>query len=91
LSILNKKGKKMSAIGQILNINQNMHIPAYLYAEHIAQMKFSDEFSKIAAKEKEDKVKEVREVEESSEIDTNISKDEQRENAKQAHHIDLKG
>jgi len=85
----------MSQIGQIININQNMHIPAYMYAENIAQMKFVDEFNKIAAKEKEDKVKEVREVEESSEIDTNISKDEQKENAKNTtrdlRHIDLKG
>jgi hypothetical protein len=81
----------MSQIGQIININQNMHIPAYLYAEHIAQMKFSDEFSKIAAKEKEDKVRKVRKVEETDKIDTNLTKDEQRENAKQIHHIDLKG
>jgi len=85
----------MSNISQIININQNMHIPAYLYAEHIAQMKFADEFSKIVAKEKEDKVREVREVEETNEIDTNISKDEQRENAKNTlrhlKHIDLKG
>ena len=81
----------MNSIGQIININQNMHIPAYLYAEQIAQMKFSDEFSKIAAKEKEDKVREVREVEETHEIDTNVTKDEQRENAKQTHHINLKG
>jgi hypothetical protein len=81
----------MSQIGQIININQNMHIPAHLYAEHIAQMKFADEFAKIAAKEKEDKVQEVREVEESNAIDENPSKDEQREYAKQVHHIDLKG
>jgi hypothetical protein len=80
----------MNQIGQIININQNMHIPAYLYAEHITQMKFSDEFAKIAAKEKEDKVKEVRKVEEVDKIDTNSAKDEQRENAKQTH-IDLKG
>ena len=81
----------MSLIGEVTNINQNMHIPAYLYAEQLASMKFSDEFNKIAAKEKEDKVREVREVEEASEIDTNIAKDEQRENAKQTHHLDIKG
>jgi len=85
----------MSQIGQIININQTMYVPAYIYGEHIAQMKFADEFSKLAAREKEDKVREVREVEESSEIDTNISKDEQRENAKDTtrhlKHIDLKG
>jgi len=81
----------MNSIGQILNINQNMHIPAYLYAEQIAQMKFSDEFSKIEAKEKEDKVEEIKEIEESNEIDENTTKDEQRENAKQTYHINLKG
>jgi len=81
----------MSQIGQIININQNMHIPAYLYAEQIAQMKFSDEFSKIVAKEKEDKIRKVRKIEEAGKIDENLSKDEQRENAKQTHHIDLKG
>jgi len=82
----------MSMIGQVTNINQNMHIPAYIVAEHIANMKFADEFSKIAAKEKEDKVQEVREVEESHEIDENPSKDEARENAKNnIRHIDLKG
>jgi len=80
----------MNQIGQIININQNMHIPAYLYAEHIAQMKFSDEFNKIIAKEKEEKIKEVKKVEEIEKVDENLTKDEQRENAKQ-HHIDLKG
>ena len=82
----------MSMIGEITNINQNVHIPSYLYSEQLASMKFADEFSKITAKEKKDKVEEVREVEESSEIDTNISKDAQRENAKQTlRHLDIKG
>ena len=81
----------MNLISQVTNINQNVFIPSYLYAEQLASMKFSDEFNKIAAREKEDKVKEVREVEEANEIDTNIAKDEQRENAKQTHHLDLKG
>jgi len=81
----------MSLIGEVTNINQNVFIPSYLYAEQLASIKFADEFGKIAAKEKKDKVEEIRDVEESSEIDTNIAKDEQRENAKQTHHIDLKG
>jgi hypothetical protein len=79
-------------IGQVININQNMHIPAYIAAEHIASMKFADEFAKLAAKEKEDKVREVRKVEESHEIDENPAKDEQREYAKDTvRHIDIKG
>jgi len=82
----------MSMIGQVTNINQNMHIPAYIVAEHIASMKFADEFAKIAAKEKEDKIQEVKKVEETHEIDENATKDEQRENAKNnLRHIDLKG
>jgi len=82
----------MSFIGQVNNINQTMYIPAHIVAEHLASMKFADEFAKIAAKEKEDKVQEVRKVEESSEIDENHTKDEQRENAKQTiRHIDIKG
>lgn len=82
----------MSLIGQVTNINQNMHIPAYIVAEHLASMKFADEFAKITAKEKRDKVEEVRKVEESHEIDANLTKDEQKENAKNTiRHIDLKG
>jgi len=82
----------MSMIGQVLNINQNMHIPAYMYAEQLASMQFADEFAKISAKEKRRKVEEVREVEKSHEIDENITKDEQRENAKETiRHIDIKG
>jgi len=82
----------MSLIGQVTNINQNMHIPAHIVAEHLASMKFADEFSKIVAKEKRDKVEEVRKVEETHEIDENLTKDEQRENAKNTvRHIDIKG
>ena len=82
----------MSLIGEVTNINQNVFIPSYLYAEQLANIKFSDEFAKIKAKEKKDKVEEIRDVEESSEIDTNIAKDEQRENVKQnLRHLDIKG
>jgi hypothetical protein len=82
----------MSFIGQVTNINQTMYVPAHIVAEHLASMKFADEFAKIQAKEKEDKVREVRKVEESHEIDDNLAKDEQRENAKQTvRHIDIKG
>ena len=82
----------MSLISQVTNINQNMHIPAHIVAEHLASMKFADEFAKIAAKEKRDKVEEVRKVEEIHEIDTNITKDSQKEYAKDTiRHIDIKG
>ena len=82
----------MSFIGQVTNINQTMYVPAHIVAEHLASIKFADEISKLQAKEKEDKVQEVREIEESHEIDENIAKDEQRENAKQSiiRHIDIK-
>jgi hypothetical protein len=65
-----------------------MHIPAHIISEHIASMKFADEFAKITAKEKEDKVKEVRKVEEAHKIDTNNTKREEKEIVR---HIDLKG
>jgi ribosomal protein L25 (general stress protein Ctc) len=82
----------MNITGQIVNINQNMHIPAHIVAEKIASDKFADEFAKIAAKEKEDKVEEVREIEEIYKADDNLAKDEQRELAKEeVRHIDIKG
>ena len=82
----------MSFIGQVVNINQTMYVPAHIVAEHLASMKFADEFSKIEAKEKNDKVRKLRKVEEANEIDKNLTKDEQRENAKQTvRHIDIKG
>jgi hypothetical protein len=83
----------MSFIGQVTNINQTMYVPAHIVAEHLASIKFANDFAKIQAKEKEEKVREIREVEETHEIDDNLIKDEQRENAKQSiiRHIDLKG
>jgi len=82
----------MSFIGQVVNINQTMYVPAHIVAEHLASMKFADEFAKIEAKEKNDKVRKLRKVEEAHEIDSNLTKDEQKENAKQTiRHIDIKG
>jgi len=82
----------MSFIGQVTNINQTMYVPAHIIAEHIASIKFADELSKLEAKEKDDKIKEVRKVEKSQETDTNATKDEYREYAKDTlRHIDLKG
>jgi len=82
----------MSFIGQITNINQNMHIPTYLYAEQVASEKFADEFAKISAQEKEEKVRKIREIEKSNQIDENSTKDEYREFSKQTlRHIDIKG
>jgi len=82
----------MSFLGQVTNINQTMYIPAHIVSEHLASMKFADEFAKIAAKEKEDEIQEVRKVEESHEIDENPTKDEQKQNAKETiRHIDIKG
>ena len=78
----------MSITFQVLNINQNMHIPAHIISEHIASMKFADEFAKIEAKEKEEKVEKVKKVQESEEIDENNTKREEKEIVR---HIDLKG
>ena len=79
----------MSLIGQVVNINQNMHIPAHIVAEHIASMKFADEFAKIASKQKQTKLQEVRQVEKTHNIDKNGIKKNTKE--KLFHHIDLKG
>ena len=82
----------MSFIGQVTNINQTMYVPAHIVAEHLASMKFADEFAKIQAKEKQDEIEDIRKVEESHEIDDNVAKDEERQKAKQTiKHIDLKG
>jgi len=82
----------MSFIGQVTNINQTMYVPAHIVAETLASIKFADEFSKLAAKEKEDKVQETRKVEKAHEIDSNHTKEEEREKAKQTlRHIDIKG
>ena len=78
----------MSFISQVTNINQNMHIPAYLYAEQVATMKFADELSKLRAEEKELKVPKIKEPEKVTAIDNNNSK---REIKEQVTHIDLKG
>jgi len=77
----------MSLIGQVVNINQNMHIPAHIIAEHLASVKFSEEFVRIAAKEKNDKVPKIKKVEKSQEIDERNAKQEEKERVK---HIDLK-
>ena len=53
----------MGLIGQITLINQNMHIPSIIAADHIAREVVSEEVKKISAKEKEDKVEEIKEVE----------------------------
>jgi len=82
----------MSFIGQVTNINQTMYVPAHIVAEHIGSIKFADELSKLEAKEKEDKIKEIRKIEESQKTDTNTTKDEYREYAKDTlRHINLKG
>ena len=77
----------MSITFQVLNINQNMHIPAHIISEHIASMKFADEFAKITAKEKQDKVNKIKKVEETHKIDTNSNKKDR----EKMYHIDIKG
>jgi len=82
----------MNLVGQITNINQNMHIPAHIIAEKIASDKFADEFSKIAAKEKEEEVEKIKDVEEMDKADNDLTKEEEREIAKEnIRHIDIKG
>ena len=78
----------MSLIGQVLNINQTMYVPAHIVAEHLASIKFADDFAKIAAEQKKRKVEAIPDVEKPMEIDENNTKADEREKYK---HIDLKG
>ena len=77
----------MSITFQVTNINQNMHIPAHIIAEEVASLKFADEFAKITAKEKQDKVDKIKKVEETHKIDTNSNKKDR----EKMYHIDIKG
>ena len=78
----------MGLIGQITFINQNMHVASTVAAEHVAREVVSEEVKKIAAKEKEIKVQEVKEVEK---IEPILPEDDSKEDIeREIKHIDLK-
>jgi len=59
----------------------------HIIAEEVASLKFADEFAKITAKEKQDKVNKIKKVEETHKIDTNSNKKDR----EKMYHIDIKG
>ena len=88
----------MGFIGEVTFINQNMHIPSAVMADAMAREHLNVQFNRELSKVKDDKIKEVREVEESAEVSTNTTKQEEEEKHKnielakrKLHHLDLKG
>jgi hypothetical protein len=87
----------MGFISEVTYINQNMHVPSAVMADAMAREQFSNQFKRLLAKEKKEKVEEVREIEKTAEVSTDIAKDEEKEKdknlelAKSKYHIDLKG
>lgn len=83
----------MSFIGQVTFINQNMHLSSIHAADTVAREQFKNELQKQIEKEKEDKVREVRKIEESKSVDEDIAYKEERkkENKISKYHIDIKG
>jgi len=78
----------MSFIGQVTLINQNMHIPAVIYADNIAREHFSKEVQKIINEEKELELKRIRPVEE---VEPILSDEDAREEVdREVKHLDIK-
>ena len=71
----------MGLIGEITFINQNMQVPSTIAADAIARTLGSEEVKKIAAKEKELKIKKIQPVEEAEKIlpDDDSKEDVERE------------
>ncbi len=78
----------MSLIGEVTFINQNMHIPAAVYADSLAREHISKEFQRIINEEKERKIEEIREIEKSEKIlaEGDLKEDTDRE----IKHLDFK-
>jgi len=78
----------MSLIGEVTFINQNMHIPAIVYADSLAREYISKEFQRIINEEKERKIEEIREIEKSERIlaEGDLKEDTDRE----IKHLDFK-
>ena len=78
----------MGLISQITLINQNTHVPSVIAADHLAREVISEEIKKITAKEKEDKVEEIKEVEAVEKI---LPEDDSREEIeREIRHLDIK-
>jgi len=78
----------MGLVGQITLINQNMHVPSVIAADHVAREVVSEEIKQLNAKEKEIKVQKVKEVEKLEKI---LPDDDAKENVeREIKHLDLK-
>ena len=78
----------MGLIGEVTLINQNMHVPSIVAADHVAREIVSEEIKKISAKEKEDKVEKIKEVEKIEKI---LPEDDSREEVeREIKHLDIK-
>ena len=78
----------MGLIGQITLINQNMHIPSIIAADHVAREVISEEIKKLNQKEKEDKVEEIKEVEA---IERILPEDDSKEEVeREIKHLDIR-
>ena len=77
----------MGLIGEITFINQNMQVPSTIAADAIARTLGSEEVKKIAAKEKELKIKKLQPVEEAEKI---LPDDDSKEDVKrEIKHLDI--
>lgn len=78
----------MGLIGEVTLINQNMHVPSVVAADHIAREVISEEIKKLSEKEKENKVEKIKEVEEIEKI---LPEDDSREEVeREIKHLDIK-
>jgi len=78
----------MSLIGQVTQINQNMHVASVVASENIAREQLSKDVQKIINEEKELKVKEVRPVEQSEKI---LAEDDSKEEVeRETKHLDVR-
>ena len=78
----------MGLISQVTLINQNTHVPSVIAADHVAREVISEEIKKINAKEKEDKVEEIKEVEAIEKI---LPDDDSKEEIeREIKHLDIK-
>ncbi len=78
----------MGLIGEVTQINQNMHVASTMAADNQAREQTSKEFQKIINEEKELKVRKIRPVEQGEKI---IAEDDSKEDIKrQSKHLDLK-
>ncbi len=85
----------MGFISEVTYINQNMHVPSAVMADAVAREHLHTELQRLIDKEKEEKTKEVRKIEDLSDVSSNFDKQKEEEmpefKKNNRNHIDLKG